>query len=164
MVHCCVSYRLQQLEYILAILPSIRSPRCFPPSLAKDELYGSTITTCISIENLDHERQYVCIHRASSRFTNTVKDTHTRKKLLPPRSMCPENFLLPPIYLQVVDRCAKDGSVPIVHCVLGSKTGIYEPFPSTNFGQVRAKKAVICWNAFEDDFTYAVPSSIYVCT
>lgn len=41
---------------------------------------------------------------------------------------------------EIVDRCAADKSVPIVHCVQGSKTGIFEPYPETNFGQMVATR------------------------
>ena len=40
----------------------------------------------------------------------------------------------------IVDRCAAENSVPIVHCVQGSKTGIFEPYPETNFGQMVATR------------------------
>ena len=39
-------------------------------------------------------------------------------------------------YHVYVDRCAAENSVPIVHCVQGSKTGIFEPYPDTNFGDM----------------------------
>jgi hypothetical protein len=54
---------------------------------------------------------------------------------------------------EAVDKCAKEGSVPIVHCVLGSKTGIVEPFPETNFGQmVSARDAFIVVDACQARF------------
>jgi hypothetical protein len=37
---------------------------------------------------------------------------------------------------EIVDKCAAENSVPIVHCVQGSKTGIFEPYPATNFGKM----------------------------
>ena len=37
---------------------------------------------------------------------------------------------------EAVDRCAAEGSVPIVHSVLGSKTGIVQPFPQADFGKM----------------------------
>mmetsp|Transcript_30261 Transcript_30261/g.59091 ORF Transcript_30261/g.59091 Transcript_30261/m.59091 type:complete len:496 (+) Transcript_30261:65-1552(+) len=54
---------------------------------------------------------------------------------------------------EAVDNCASEGSVPIVHCVLGSKTGIVEPFPATNFGQmVSARDAFIVVDACQGRF------------
>jgi len=41
---------------------------------------------------------------------------------------------------EAVDRCAAENSVPIVHCVQGSKTGIFEPYPDTNFGSMIATR------------------------
>ncbi len=56
---------------------------------------------------------------------------------LPARSSAAGDVLDPAHPVQeTVDRCAREDAVPIVHCVLGSKTGIYEPFPSTNFGDL----------------------------
>jgi hypothetical protein len=37
---------------------------------------------------------------------------------------------------EIVDKCAAEKAVPIVHCVQGSKTGIFEPYPATNFGKM----------------------------
>ena len=54
---------------------------------------------------------------------------------------------------EIVDRCAAEDAVPIVHCVLGSKTGIYEPFPQTNFGKlVSTRDAFIVVDACQGRF------------
>lgn len=54
---------------------------------------------------------------------------------------------------EVVDRCAADKSVPIVHCVQGSKTGIFEPYPATNFGDmVSTRDAFIVVDACQGRF------------
>jgi hypothetical protein len=55
-----------------------------------------------------------------------------------------------------VDKCAEEGSVPIVHCVLGSKTGIMEPFPQTNFGKmVSTRDAFVVVDACQARFKKA---------
>lgn len=54
----------------------------------------------------------------------------------------------------IVDRCAREEAVPIVHCVHGSKTGIVEPFPDTNFGKMIATRdAFIVVDACQGRFT-----------
>eukprot|EP00290_Baffinella_frigidus_P025015 CAMPEP_0180252838 /NCGR_PEP_ID=MMETSP0987-20121128/39262_1 /TAXON_ID=697907 /ORGANISM="non described non described, Strain CCMP2293" /LENGTH=417 /DNA_ID=CAMNT_0022221629 /DNA_START=131 /DNA_END=1384 /DNA_ORIENTATION=- len=54
----------------------------------------------------------------------------------------------------IVDRCAREEAVPIVHCVHGSKTGIVEPFPDTNFGKmVATRDAFIVVDACQGRFT-----------
>eukprot|EP00277_Geminigera_cryophila_P001574 CAMPEP_0179416164 /NCGR_PEP_ID=MMETSP0799-20121207/6642_1 /TAXON_ID=46947 /ORGANISM="Geminigera cryophila, Strain CCMP2564" /LENGTH=489 /DNA_ID=CAMNT_0021188997 /DNA_START=57 /DNA_END=1526 /DNA_ORIENTATION=+ len=54
---------------------------------------------------------------------------------------------------EVVDRCAAENSVPIVHCVQGSKTGIFEPYPDTNFGKmVSTRDAFVVVDACQGRF------------
>jgi len=54
---------------------------------------------------------------------------------------------------EIVDRCAAEDAVPIVHSVLGSKTGIYEPFPQTNFGKlVSTRDAFVVVDACQGRF------------
>ena len=54
---------------------------------------------------------------------------------------------------EVVDRCAAEKSVPIVHCVQGSKTGIFEPYPATNLGgMVSTRDAFVVVDACQGRF------------
>jgi hypothetical protein len=54
---------------------------------------------------------------------------------------------------EVVDKCAAENSVPIVHCVQGSKTGIFEPYPATNLGgMVSTRDAFVVVDACQGRF------------
>jgi hypothetical protein len=58
---------------------------------------------------------------------------------------------------QIVDKCVQDGSVPIIHSVAGSKTGIVEQFPSEFLQKVEQMNGLVVVDACQgrhcNDFT-----------